>query len=75
MVYYVLYDVSSFIAITYFLINLKEMGVFYILPVSGLYDYYSEVVPKVMNGDMKLLDRAIADHSNGLHEFCCLRSR
>lgn len=46
-----------------------------VLFVSDLYDYYSDIVPKVMNGDMQLLDKVIADHNSGLHEFCCLRTR
>ncbi|XP_053383962.1 uncharacterized protein LOC123536322 isoform X2 [Mercenaria mercenaria] len=40
-----------------------------------LYDYYSECVPKIMGGDMQLLDQVIADHASGAKEFCCLRSR
>lgn len=40
-----------------------------------LYEYYSRVVPKIMGGDMTLLDEVIADHASGAKEFCCLRSR
>ncbi|KAH3877689.1 uncharacterized protein LOC127872130 isoform X2 [Dreissena polymorpha] len=40
-----------------------------------LYEHYSDIVPRIMNGDMKLLDQVIADHAAGLREFCCLRSR
>ena len=40
-----------------------------------IYDYYSSIVPPIMNGDMELLDRVIADHVNKTREFCCLRSR
>lgn len=40
-----------------------------------LYEYYSVIVPKIMSGDMKLMDRVIKDHSTGVKELCCLRSR
>ncbi|KAL4225169.1 hypothetical protein ACF0H5_015861 [Mactra antiquata] len=40
-----------------------------------LYDYYSDVVPKIMAGNMKLLDQVIDNHKSGEKEFCCLRSR
>ena len=40
-----------------------------------IYDYYSEIVPRIMNGDMALLDQVIADHISKKREFCCLRSR
>jgi len=42
---------------------------------TDLYDHYSFIVPKIMNGNMALLDQAIAEHISGKHEFCCLRSR
>ncbi|XP_052800681.1 uncharacterized protein LOC128231667 isoform X2 [Mya arenaria] len=41
----------------------------------NLYEHYSNIVPKIMNGDMALLDRVIAKHASGQQEFCCLRSR
>lgn len=44
-------------------------------PISELYEYYSVIVPKIMSGDMKLMDRVIKDHSTGVKELCCLRSR
>lgn len=44
-------------------------------PISELYEYYSVIVPKIMSGDMKLMDRVIKDHSTGIKELCCLRSR
>lgn len=40
-----------------------------------LYEHYSAIVPKIMNGDMDLLDNTLVDHSRGIREFCCLRSR
>ncbi|XP_060562778.1 uncharacterized protein LOC132722318 isoform X4 [Ruditapes philippinarum] len=40
-----------------------------------LYDFYSDCVPKIMGGDMNLLDQVVADHASGAQEFCCLRSR
>lgn len=43
--------------------------------ISELYEYYSVIVPKIMSGDMKLMDRVIKDHSTGVKELCCLRSR
>lgn len=50
--------------------NCMESG-----PISELYEYYSVIVPKIMSGDMKLMDRVIKDHSTGVKELCCLRSR
>ena len=40
-----------------------------------IYDYYSHIVPRIMNGDMELLDQVLADHISKKREFCCLRSR
>ncbi|KAK3101728.1 hypothetical protein FSP39_005894 [Pinctada imbricata] len=40
-----------------------------------LYEYYSQIVPRIMGGDLKLMDRVIRDHATGKKEFCCLRSR
>ncbi|XP_061182605.1 uncharacterized protein LOC133190936 [Saccostrea echinata] len=40
-----------------------------------LYEFYSAVVPRIMSGDMKLMDRVIKDHATGVKELCCLRSR
>ncbi|CAC5404439.1 unnamed protein product [Mytilus coruscus] len=40
-----------------------------------LYEHYSNIVPKIMSGDMDLLDRSLSDHSRGYKEYCCLRSR
>ncbi|XP_055998277.1 uncharacterized protein LOC125647533 isoform X2 [Ostrea edulis] len=40
-----------------------------------LYEYYSVIVPKIMAGDMKLMNRVIKDHATGVKELCCLRSR
>ncbi|CAG2255852.1 unnamed protein product [Mytilus edulis] len=40
-----------------------------------LYEHYSNIVPKIMSGDMDLLDRTLSDHSRGYKEYCCLRSR
>ncbi|XP_071099543.1 uncharacterized protein [Haliotis cracherodii] len=41
----------------------------------GLYDHYSTVVPKVMNGDVQALDQAIKQHVTGEKEFVSLTSR
>ncbi|VDI27930.1 Hypothetical predicted protein, partial [Mytilus galloprovincialis] len=38
-----------------------------------LYEHY--IQPKIMSGDMDLLDRTLSDHSRGYKEYCCLRSR
>lgn len=43
--------------------------------ISELYEYYSVIVPKIMAGDMKLMNRVIKDHATGVKELCCLRSR
>ncbi|KAL8614249.1 hypothetical protein ACOMHN_026466 [Nucella lapillus] len=41
----------------------------------GLYDHYSSVVPKIMNGDYETLEDCVKNHISGQQEFCCLRSR
>ncbi|KAK7491465.1 hypothetical protein BaRGS_00017294 [Batillaria attramentaria] len=40
-----------------------------------LYEHYSTIVPKIMNGDYDVLEEAIKNHVSGKREFCCLRSR
>ncbi|XP_050411091.1 uncharacterized protein LOC126825502 [Patella vulgata] len=40
-----------------------------------IYSHYSEIVPKMMNGDMKLFKQVVRKHETGEKEFCCLRSR
>ncbi|KAK7098620.1 uncharacterized protein [Littorina saxatilis] len=43
--------------------------------IVGLYEHYSAIVPKIMNGDYEVLDETVKDHISGRHEFSCLRSR
>ncbi|XP_076450581.1 uncharacterized protein LOC143286742 [Babylonia areolata] len=40
-----------------------------------LYEHYSAIVPKIMNGDYEALEESVKNHLSGKQEFCCLRSR
>ncbi len=47
----------------------------FLIALSDLYNFYSDVVPKVMEGDTDLLSSLVDDHISGTRTFCNLRSR
>lgn len=42
---------------------------------AGAYEHYSLCVPRVMEGDIELLDKLLTDHISGERELNNLRSR
>jgi len=43
--------------------------------VTEMYEHYSTIVPRIMEGDMDMLDTAIHEHKTGERRFCSLKSR
>ncbi|KAK3602636.1 hypothetical protein CHS0354_034226 [Potamilus streckersoni] len=39
------------------------------------YEHYSDIVPKIMGGDMEMLNQCIRHHVSEIQPFVCLRSR